>query len=108
MPPAYSAIRVQGHHAYELARKNENVEMPAGGLPAKILNIEDLDLPEKREEYVLIQFYGLKFTTDKGDLILDYRNESNGYYGGNLTWPGDYYYGGVYKQNISNEEFGKI
>lgn len=83
----------------------ENIEMPAGGLPAKILNIEDLDLPSDSNELAL---YGLKFTTDKGDFVLDYRNESNGYYGGDLTWPGDYHYGGVYKQNISNEEFGEI
>lgn len=26
VPPIYSAIRVEGQHAYELARKNENVE----------------------------------------------------------------------------------
>lgn len=84
----------------------ESVEMPAGGLPAKILCIGDLELPEDRDrDGELVQFYGLKLTTDKGDLVLDYRNESNGYYGGNLSWPGEYHYGGVYGQNNSTEEW---
>ena len=80
----------------------ESVEMPAGGLPAKILETADLDLPSESNELAL---YGLKITTDKGDLVLDYRNESNGYYGGNLSWPGEYHYGGVHGQNNSKEEW---
>lgn len=83
----------------------ESVEMPAGGLPALILEATDLDLPSQPNGYELIQCYGLKLTTDKGDLVLDYRNESNGYYGGNLSWPGEYHYGGVYGQNESKEEW---
>lgn len=79
----------------------ESVEMPAGGLPAKILAATNLDLPSQEN----IRFYGLKLTTDKGDLVLDYRNESNGYYGGNLSWPGEYHYGGVFGQNNSAEEW---
>ena len=88
----------------------ENVEMPAGGLPAKILDAVELDLPDQTQtdEYEVIAFYGLKLITDKGDLVLDYRNESNGYYGGNLTWPGEYHYGGVYGQNNSDENFEVI
>lgn len=85
----------------------ESIEMPAGGLPAKILAVEDLNMPEQPQaaEYEVIAYYGLKLTTDKGDLVLDYRNESNGYYGGNLSWPGEYHYGGVYGQNNSKEEW---
>ena len=83
----------------------ESVEMPAGGLPAKILEAADLDLPSQDNDGHLIQFYGLKLTTDKGDLVLDYRNESNGYYGGNLSWPGEYHYGGVYGQNNCTEDW---
>ncbi|MGW1422738.1 DUF7448 domain-containing protein [Bradyrhizobium manausense] len=83
----------------------ESIEMPAGGIPAKILGAEELSLPSASDELAL---YGLKLTTDKGDLVLDYRNESNGYYGGNLSWPGDYHYGGVYGQNNSKEEWQPI
>ena len=84
----------------------ESLELPAGGLPAKVLAVEDLDLPAKYGEYDLLQFYGLKLTTDKGDLVLDYRNESNGYYGGSLAWPGEYHYGGLFGQANSTEDWG--
>lgn len=80
----------------------EAVDMPAGGLPAKIIAADDLDMPGSTNE---LARYGLKLTTDKGDLVLDYRNESNGYYGGNLSWPGEYHYGGVYGQANSTEEW---
>jgi hypothetical protein len=29
-----------------------------------------------------VDYYGLKITTDKGRCVIDYRNDSNGYYGG--------------------------
>lgn len=86
----------------------EHVELPAMGFPAKVLKVESLDLPGVPDpsEDEVINVYGLKITTDKGDLIIDYRNSSNGYYGGSLSWPDDkYFYGGVYGQNISNEKW---
>lgn len=85
----------------------ESVEMPAGDLPAKVLAVTNLDLPSQGDGHgdELIQLYGLKLTTDKGDLVLDYRNESNGYYGGNLSWPGEYHYGGVFGQNVCSEDW---
>ena len=71
-------------------------------------DIED-GLPQTEEHREdVIQFYGFKVSTDKGVLVIDYRNESNGYYGGSLTWPGDYHYGGVFEQNISNGDFQDI
>ena len=87
----------------------EHIDLPALGFPAKIINISDLEMPEsesKGDYDDVIAFYGCKITTDKGDIIIDYRNESNGYYGGNLSWPDDdYFYGGVYGQNVSNNEW---
>ncbi len=80
----------------------EHVEMPAGGLPATVSAIDELDMPGGTNELAL---YGLKITTDKGEIILDYRNESNGYYGGNLSWPDESFYGGVFGQNVSTEEY---
>jgi hypothetical protein len=46
----------------------ESVEMPAGGLPAKIIAADDLNMPDQpqTEEYEVIALYGLKLTTDKG------------------------------------------
>jgi len=86
----------------------EHVELPALGFPAKVASAEDLDLPGSREddpEHDCLAVYGLKITTDKGEIVIDYRNSSNGYYGGSLTWPGERHYGGVYGQNEPEEKW---
>lgn len=91
----------------------ESVELPALGFPFKVIDCEDLEGVKEPEEieYEYIQYYGAKLTTDKGDLVIDYRNSSNGYYGGSIVWPDDgesYFYGGVYGQNLSNENWVEI
>lgn len=88
----------------------ENVELPALGFPAQILGIDDLDMRDPEDiDCGVIQFYGCKITTDKGEIVIDYRNESNGYYGGHLSWPHEnYFYGGVYGQNISKENWIEV
>ena len=88
----------------------EHVELPALGFPAKVLKVEDIDLPGSNDndsEYECLAVYGLKITTDKGEVVIDYRNSSNGYYGGNLSWPGEYFYGGVHGQNVSDEAWAQ-
>ena len=90
----------------------ESIEMPALGLPFTISGCFDLDIGKDSisdDEYECLQFYGAKITTDKGDIVIDYRNESNGYYGGDICWPGSgYFYGGVYGQNKSDEDWTEI
>lgn len=90
----------------------ESIEMPALGLPFTIIACDDLDMnkePLENEDYECLQFYGAKITTDRGDLVIDYRNSSNGYYGGSICWPvDDHFYGGVYNQNVSNEDWVKV
>lgn len=87
----------------------ENIEFPALGLPAKVTAVEDVEMPDlgAKPDQDVVAFYGCKITTDRGEILIDYRNESNGYYGGNLSWPGDSYYGGVSGQNISTEEWAE-
>jgi len=85
----------------------EHIELPAAGLPAKVLSVVDLDLLGSTDDDCL-KVYGFKIATDKGDIIIDYRNESNGYCGGDLYWPGDYHSGGVYGQNNSTEEYAPL
>ncbi len=83
----------------------EHIELPALGFPAFVIAVDDLDLPGSdynHPEHDCLQVYGCKITTDKGEIVIDYRNSSNGYYGGDLSWPDDYFYGGVYDQNVSN------
>ena len=81
----------------------ESIELPALGFPFVIGAIEDLELNADLDtQGGELEFYGAKIVTDKGDMIIDYRNESNGYYGGSIVWPGDgYFYGGVYQQKVS-------
>tara|TARA_R110000851_G_C12658454_1_gene521109 strand:+ start:65 stop:484 length:420 start_codon:yes stop_codon:yes gene_type:complete len=89
----------------------ENIEMPALGLPAKVLTAENIDMPNLGDmpDCDVVQYYGFKLVTDKGELVIDYRNDSNGCYGGNLSWPNDeYFYSGVYGQNVSNEVWQEV
>ena len=85
----------------------EGVDMP-GVLLGTVSAVEDLEMPDLGSpgEYEKIAYYGCKITTEKGSCVIDYRNESNGYYGGNLSWPDDkYFYGGVFGQNVSTEDW---
>lgn len=87
----------------------EHIELPALGFPCFVTSVEDLELPgsdDNHPEYDCLQVYGTKISTTKGDIVIDYRNSSNGYYGGCLVWPDeDRFYGGVYGQNISEEKW---
>lgn len=85
----------------------ESIELPAHGFPALVSAVQDLSMPDLGSpgDGDEIAYYGCKIVTDKGDIVIDYRNESNGYYGGSLSWPGDHFYGGVYGQNISEEKW---
>lgn len=74
----------------------EHVELPALGFPAQVVAVDDLDLPgsdDNHPEHECLQVYGCKVTTDRGEIVIDYRNSSNGYYGGvygqansNMKW----------------------
>lgn len=78
----------------------------SASLPAVVVSVEDIDLNTDADDQAgELAFYGCKITTDRGHIVIDYRNESNGYYGGNLVWPDESFYGGVYGQNVSNEEW---
>lgn len=82
----------------------EAVELPSRGFPALVTAVDDLSMPDLGSpgEYDCIAYYGCKVSTENGDIVIDYRNSSNGFYGGSLSWPDDdYFYGGVYGQNNS-------
>ena len=91
----------------------ENIELPFKGFPCTVLSVNNLNMSgddETESEWgEVIAHYGLDIVTDKGQILIDYRNESNGYYGGNLSWPDDsYFYGGVYGQNESTLNWVEI
>ena len=81
----------------------ESVEIPFTEFPCRVLRIEDINMPYlgPMPGCDVVAYYGFKIVTDKGDIIIDYRNDSNGYYGGNIEWPDGDFYGGVYGQNVS-------
>jgi hypothetical protein len=54
-----------------------------------VREIEDVAMPDETEqdgEY--IKYYGIALRTDKGICRIEYRNSSNGYYGGSLQQVG--------------------
>lgn len=86
----------------------ESVDSPERLIGVPVVSVEDLEMPDlgSPDEDDVIAYYGCKIVTEKGDVVIDYRNESNGYYGGDLSWPTDsYFYGGVYGQNVSTENW---
>ena len=67
----------------------ETVELPVAGFPpAKVLYAEDIPMPDLGDmpEREVVVYYGFKIVTDKGEILIDYRNDSNGYYGGGMSW----------------------
>jgi hypothetical protein len=91
----------------------EHIELPALGFPAVVVSVADLEMPEGKPSTFhtdpdSLQFYGCKIATDRGEIVIDYRNDSNGYYGGSLSWPGEHHYGGVYGQANSKLEWSDI
>ena len=68
----------------------ESIDTPKN-LKGKVLSAEEIEVPDlgnvdgKRHTGVdQVSYYGLKVVTSKGHSVIDYRNDSNGYYGGNL------------------------
>lgn len=88
----------------------ENVQGVEQLIGSKVVAVEDVGKvrEEGRQDDEVILFYGCKITSEKGFALIDYRNESNGYYGGNLAWPDDSFYGGVYGQNGSTEGWREV
>jgi hypothetical protein len=77
-----------------------------------VVSVEDVDMPDlgsSGHDDEQMAYYGCKITTRKGYALIDYRNSSNGYYGGNLSWVGhDYFFGGVFEQNGSMENWKPV
>lgn len=88
----------------------ESLDTPDMLIGEVVTAVEDVDMPDlgSSGEYE-VTYYGCRITNAKGWCVIDYRNESNGYYGGNLSWPNDdYFYGGVYGQNVSSMDWRQI
>ena len=79
----------------------EHLEMPPDVVGATIQSVDEPEMaPWDQHECSgevdysrpcghVLAFYHTRFRTDKGDVVLEYRNDSNGYYGGSLTDEGE-------------------
>ena len=66
----------------------ESIDLP-GVISGTLMKIEDIQMPTPEYDekaYDCLEFYGIRITTTNGIAIVDYRNESNGYYGGYIRW----------------------
>ncbi len=69
----------------------EHLEVPA--LPpegAEVLSVESVDMPARTDGKLEdeMQFYECRFKTTAGDIVAEFRNSSNGYYGGSIDYAG--------------------
>lgn len=65
----------------------EHLTVPPDVAGAQITAWAEQEMGEKADEYETIRVYQTSFRTDKGDIVVEYRNASNGYYGGWLEGP---------------------
>lgn len=79
-------------------------------LLGEVVSAEDVDmnLPDVEHDGEFVAFYGFKIATKLGVCVIDFRNESNGNYGGRLVWPRGAFYGGKDRQNISSLDWRLI
>lgn len=64
----------------------EHLTYPDDLKEAEILDITEQTMEAREDpEYEYLQVYETRFRTTKGDIVLEYRNSSNGYYGGYLV-----------------------
>jgi hypothetical protein len=67
----------------------EHLEIPENVAGAKLLSVEDsAPLTQDHDDHDddgEISVYNTAFRTDRGEVVLEYRNSSNGYYGGYLV-----------------------
>lgn len=78
----------------------EAIENPEAVVGMPVVDAHDLEL-ERVEEYkdgAYFQFYGFSISTIQGTCTIDYRNSSNGYYGGYLSWPDEPWPGMCYTE----------
>jgi len=67
----------------------EHLTVPPDIAGAEITGYAETDMGEFVEDYDTIRVYQTSFQTAKGEIIVEYRNSSNGYYGGWLDGPDD-------------------
>lgn len=67
----------------------EHLTVPPDIAGTAVTHVGENDMGERDTDdgYGLLRLYQTTFRTPKGDIVVEYRNESNGYYGGWLSGP---------------------
>lgn len=67
----------------------EHIIVPPDIAGAVVTGVTEQDMGqfEDEKEYATIKVYQTSFVTDRGEIVVEYRNSSNGYYGGSLRGP---------------------
>lgn len=68
----------------------EHIEFPledgcAGLVVTEIVQVHMGNIEHDGTKFDCLQAYETRFRTAKGDIVLEYRNDSNGYYGGDIS-----------------------
>lgn len=83
-------IGLFGHCCSSSYFTDESLEEAQQLLEARIQDVEDVEGEGGYEGGTRILWSFLKFTTDKGHVTLDWRNDSNGYYSGYIVLSVDF------------------
>lgn len=67
----------------------EHITVPSDIEGQEIIGWDEKDLDTFEQDYSTIQVYQTSFVTSVGEIIVEYRNASNGYYGGWLQGPSE-------------------
>ena len=65
----------------------EHLTVPPDIAGAEVTGWRQQDMGQTEQDYETIKVYQTSFATPKGEIIVEYRNSSNGYYGGWLSGP---------------------
>lgn len=65
----------------------EHITVPSDIAGATVTAVGEREMGEFEKDYETIRVYETSFRTDRGDIVVEYRNSSNGYYGGTLRGP---------------------
>jgi len=65
----------------------EHLTVPPDIAGSVVTAVGEREMGEMEQVYGTIRVYETSFRTDRGDIVVEYRNSSNGYYGGNLRGP---------------------
>lgn len=86
----------------------ESLDFPEQILGSPVLSVDDIEMPDLGDlpDHDVMSYYGCKITTARGCCVIDYRNDSNGYYGGWIDWPGNGY--SKPSQDVSKDKWEKL